>query len=436
LGRAALSADLLGSLERRAPLRPGGPGAADRAAAVAALLDACRADPERFEGIAGAVAGHLPGAIAAEPVVAEAVARLLGDAAAMSQWGGTVLVPLAGALPAFLAADPALARRTALAIWTFNEPRDEPVSLLGLPLLPMHESRRQQARRGAHALAQVYPRLCNADLVSAAQVFADIADTSLHTPAQGSDPSRDWPLTAGEAHGWLQYGQRLDVLGGHAAAPDMAQALRDALASRGANGTEPGPVVALLAADLHNVDAWAALLEPGDNPVGLARAVMPALASGSLLAHPDTHENAGRLLAALARTSSPDLAGVLEQAVEAAGQRATANGLPDTILDELLGCLNPSAVATASRAGRSLVETLIHIAGVLERQALLAIAATDPHAAGTVMPYLRRLLAEQRDLVLFNEEGIAALQHLLQAFAGAGNPDALALAYTFADVFR
>jgi hypothetical protein len=91
------------------------------------------------------------------------------------------------------------------------------------------------------------------------------------------------------------------------------------------------------------------------------------------------------------------------------------------------------------------VETLIHIAGVLQRQALLAIAAaipargtyvTDPHAAGTLMPYLRRVLAEQRDLVLFNDEGIAALRHLLQAFAGAGNPDGLALAYTFADVFR
>jgi hypothetical protein len=349
---AALSADLLGSLERRAPLRPGGPGAADRAATVATLLDACRADPQRFEGIAGAATGHLPGAVAAEPVVAQAVARLLDDAAAMSQWGGTVLAPLADALPALLAADPALARRTALAIWTFNEPRDEPVSLLGLPLLPMRESRRQQARRGAYVLGQVYPRLCGADPVSAAQIFADIADTGLHAPAQGSDPSRDWPLTAGEANGWLQYGQRLDVLGGHAAVRDMAQALRDVLASRGADGTEPGQVVALLAANLQNVDAWAALLEPGDNPVGLARAVLPTLASGSLMAHPETHENACRLLAALASISSPDLASALEQAVEAAGQRAAANGLPGTILDELLGCLNPSAVTSTRLASR------------------------------------------------------------------------------------
>jgi hypothetical protein len=349
---AALSADLLGSLERRAPLGLGGPGAGDRAVAVATLLDACRADPQRFEGIAGAAAGQLPGAIAAEPVAAEAVARLLGDAAAMSQWGGTVLVPLAGALPALLAADPALARRAALAIWTFNEPRDEQVPLLNAPLMPMREGRRQQARRGAYALGQVYPRLCDADPVSAAQIFADIADTGLHAPSRGSDPSRDWPLTAGEAHGWLQYGQGMNALGGHAAARSMAQTLRDAVASRGADGTEPGPVVALLAANLHNVDAWATLLEPGDNPVGLATAVMPALASGSLLAHPDIHENAGRLLAALASSSSPDLAGVLEQAVEAAGQRAAANGLPDTILDELLGCLNPSAVTSAGLASR------------------------------------------------------------------------------------
>lgn len=349
---AALSADLLGSLERRAPLRPGGPGAADRAAAVATLLDACRADLQRFEGIAGAAAGHLPGAIAAEPIVAQAVARLLGDAAAMSQWGGTVLTPLAEALPAILAADPALARRTALAIWTFNEPRDERVSLLGSPLLAMHESRRQQAQRGVYVLGQVYPRLCEVDLVSAAQIFTDIADTRLQAPPRGSDPSRDWPLTAGEAHGWLQYGQQLNTLGAHAAARDMARALRDALASRGADGAEPGPVLALLTANLHHVDAWAAVLEPGDSRVGLACAVLPALASGSLLAHPDTHENAGRLLAALAGTSSPDLAGALERAVEAAGQRAAANGLPETILDELLGCLNPSAVTSTGLASR------------------------------------------------------------------------------------
>jgi hypothetical protein len=49
---------------------------------------------------------------------------------------------------------------------------------------------------------------------------------------------------------------------------------------------------------------------------------------------------------------------------------------------------------------------------------------------------LQRLLAEQRLLVLNDEEGAAAFRDLLSAFAAAGNEAALTLAYTFGDVFR
>ena len=42
----------------------------------------------------------------------------------------------------------------------------------------------------------------------------------------------------------------------------------------------------------------------------------------------------------------------------------------------------------------------------------------------------------QRSLVLDDEDGLAAFGHLLATFAAAGNEAALALAYTFADVFR
>jgi hypothetical protein len=216
----------------------------------------------------------------------------------------------------------------------------------------MHESRRQQAQRGAYTLGRVYAQLCDVDPVSAAQIFCEITDTHLRTPSAGSDPSKEWPLTAGDAHGWMQHGKPLDRLGAHSTAREMGRALRDTFAARGADGTEPGPILALLAANLHHVDAWAAVLEPGDNAVGLGRAVLPVLASGSLLAHPDTHENSGRLIAALAGTSDPDLARALEHAVEAAGQRAAANGLPDTVLDELLGCLDASAVTSTELAPR------------------------------------------------------------------------------------
>lgn len=52
------------------------------------------------------------------------------------------------------------------------------------------------------------------------------------------------------------------------------------------------------------------------------------------------------------------------------------------------------------------------------------------------MPYLRRLLAERRRLVLCGDESVTAFRTLLAAFAGAGNEAALELAFTFADIFR
>jgi hypothetical protein len=53
-----------------------------------------------------------------------------------------------------------------------------------------------------------------------------------------------------------------------------------------------------------------------------------------------------------------------------------------------------------------------------------------------VLPYLQRLLTEQRQLVLHDETGTSSFRHLLEVFASAGNEQALALAFTFADVFR
>src|SRR6266566_919939 len=91
------------------------------------------------------------------------------------------------------------------------------------------------------------------------------------------------------------------------------------------------------------------------------------------------------------------------------------------------------------------VETLVHLSPTDPREALLANAGAIPDrgpylaesiAAAVVVPYLTRLLAEHRDLVLGDRECTNAFRHLLQGFAGAGHPDALALAYTFSDVFR
>lgn len=93
----------------------------------------------------------------------------------------------------------------------------------------------------------------------------------------------------------------------------------------------------------------------------------------------------------------------------------------------------------------AVVQTLVHLAPLSEKRMLLAVAAavpernryaTDPIAGRVVLPYLQRLLAEQRALVLRDPDGLSAFRHLLQTFAAAGNEQALALAYSFADVFR
>jgi hypothetical protein len=91
------------------------------------------------------------------------------------------------------------------------------------------------------------------------------------------------------------------------------------------------------------------------------------------------------------------------------------------------------------------VQTMIFLAPLDEARALQGIAAAVPAdgpyagdllAGDAVIAYLERLLAEQRPLILFDENGVAAFRHLLATFAAAGNQAALALAYTFADVFR
>jgi hypothetical protein len=91
------------------------------------------------------------------------------------------------------------------------------------------------------------------------------------------------------------------------------------------------------------------------------------------------------------------------------------------------------------------VQTLTFLAPLDEARALQSVADTVPAhslyagdslAGGEVVPYLERLLAEHRQLVLHDGSGVAAFRRLLATFASAGNTEALTLAYTFADVYR
>jgi hypothetical protein len=344
--------DLLNALQLRCPLTSDQPGAADRARAVVNVLDACHADAAQFERLAITVANHLKGAIAADATQADAVTRLLNDANALSQWGGRILASLVITIPELARTDTALARRTADAAWTFQETRDESVDLGG-PLLPITFKRSQEAEHAKWQLGDIFPELCRDHLPTAAAIFADIVDAGLSSGGHTRDAAL-WPLTVGDARGWLASdGPDLETLGGEAIFA-MARAVRDALAGAGAHGAEPGPVMTLLVNNMHNASAWAALLTPAANTDGLAVAVLPLLTTGSLLAHPETHEAAGSLLRALAAHADDKLHALLEAAVRAAGERATGAGRrrPGRVVDELLGCLDPARVTGDAERNR------------------------------------------------------------------------------------
>ena len=345
----ASTIDVITALELRRPALSGTADASARAQAVTDLLDACRRDPVQFEQIVVAAAHRLPGAIGVDASHAAAVARLLDDPAAVSQWGGRILAELVGALPQLATADPTLARRVALAVWTFDETRDEKVDFSASRLLPMTTTRSQEAQHTRWRLGDVFPDLCRVDLVTATGVFADAADTDIFSRP---DDQELWPLMTGEVRGWLSHGAYLETMDRADTVTAMATAVRDALAEAGANRREPNEALDRLVEALHSSRGWAALLTPASDPEGLAAAILPALDSGSLLAHPDTHEPAGGLLRVLASHADRQQHARLEGAVRAAGVRAAAAGRRESVVDQLLGCLDAARIADAGTASR------------------------------------------------------------------------------------
>ena len=411
--------DLLNALQFRRPLTGGQPGAADRARAIANVLDTCRTDAIQFERLAVAVSGHLKGAIAADAAQAGAVQRLLNDANALPQWGGSVICQLVTTIPEVASTDTVLARRIAEEAWTFQETRDEEVGLGG-PLVPMTIKRGQEADHARWQLGAIFPELCREHLPTAAAIFSDAVDARLSTGWHARDAAL-WPLTMGDARGWLTSDNPgLETFGGDDAAPTMAQALRDALADAGTRRSEPGPVMAILVNEMHNASAWAALLTPGVDEDGLAAAFLPVFTTGSLLAHTDTHEPAGTLLQVLASGADDELERRLESAVRAAGERATAAGWrrPERIVDELLGCLDPARVT-----------------GIAEKTRLASLAQSEGPPPLTPRPQVQSWFAGRETLLdRLAEDGInvgtrlaAAIDALDEAVAlvgSGGSPDA------------
>ncbi|OMQ28569.1 hypothetical protein BK799_29590 [Rhodococcus sp. D-1] len=335
---AALSADLLQGLQIRNPIIPGKPGTDDRAQAIAALLDGCRTDPERMEQLAGAAARQLKYVVGISESARNAVHRLLTDENALSQWGGTVLTGLAEAIVLVAGHNPSLARHIATTILTYDEDRQGQVSLIRSALLPLNEARRQQAEHSIYVLGKRFGELCTSNLLVATEIFCDLAEDTHATPT-----IEKWPVSVANSEGWLQ--ERSDQLRNtHDVGQTAARALSTALAN--ADTSDAEAVIAVVVKRLHNTEAWAALLTSDDNAVNLGRVLLPALQSGALLAHPDTHHAAATLLGAVAM-SEPTLTSQLEQAVLNAYALADLNHVHSRVKDALIGCLDAGAITSA-----------------------------------------------------------------------------------------
>lgn len=338
---AALATDLVRALQLRAPVtaeNPTAAGTVERAATMAALLDAGRSDPARMENLAGALARQLEHVIGISAEVRGAVQRLLDDDAALAQWGGTVLTWFPDAVVPALAQDPHLARSLAAASMTFEETRDEDVAFGGSAIMPLRESRKQQAQHAAYRLGEVYPQICADNIITAAEIICDVLGG-----ADSANDTEKWPMVANGTTGWLEHGY------GFGLSPysrddkqKMVSALAKALTEQQEDAAQT--VVSLLVSKVHDGWVWAALMQKPEHPAKLCRALLPAFESGTLLAHPDTFSQAATLLKAVAQEGT-----VPHQQLEAAVSKAInlvdQNGRSEHVKDVLVGCLDGDTIS-------------------------------------------------------------------------------------------
>jgi hypothetical protein len=352
----ALATDLILALQSRVPIGSvdGDIGEGERAQTIAVLLDACRSDPSAREPLVGALIRQVEYVVARSEEVRDAVRRVLDDFDALAQWGGTVTTWFPEIAVKALRADPDLAHRLAVTSMTFEETREEDVSLGGSSVLPLRESRKQQAKHAAYRLGEVFPELASTDVGIATAIICSIIEhiepTGLERAAQHRENASKWPMATSNLSGWIEpdYGFGLSTYW-HDDEQKMLKAVADALVD--ASEAMIARSLDLFVANLHRGWAWAALMNHPLNPAHLFRVLQPVFSTGTLLAHPRTYTQAARLLKAATDEGMVPHKD-LESAVSKAIELLETYDRGDHIKDVLVGCLDRTAVTSVSLASR------------------------------------------------------------------------------------
>lgn len=346
---AWLATELIRALQNRVPIKSPNQGTAreERGQATALLLEACLANPEAREPLAGALIRQLGDLVSDSSEVRRAVRRVLDDPDALAQWGGTVTMWFPDIALEVLPTDPDLALRLAITSATFVESRTEDVRIGGSEVLPIRESRKQQSEHASYQLLNAYPEMAAIDLTTGTAIICAIVENfelmSGETNAEHSGAELEWPLATPRSTGWI--GRSLGLSGSADSDDDqqeMLKILAEALVQ--ASDEKAASALDLLVDRMHVGWAWAALMKDSSAPARLLGVLLPAFRNGTLLAHPDTSVWAAILL----KAASAD-GGVSHHELESAVTRAiellddTDRGEHDK--DILIGCLNSTAIA-------------------------------------------------------------------------------------------
>jgi hypothetical protein len=352
---AALAIDMTRGLQDRVPIGSvQSDGFHERALTVANLLDSLRADPPGRERLAGALIHQVQYVVAKSAEVRDAITRLLDDREALAQWGGTVTAWFPDIAAKTIETDPDLARRLSVISVTFVETRDEDVTMGGSSVLPLRESRRQQANHAVYQLGQAYPALAASDVNVAAEIACDVIDhiepTQLELSARQRDDSPDWPMTSSNATGWIEHSYSIGLSNyWHDDEQTYLKAVADGLLT--ARDDAASRTVDVLVARLHVGWAWAALMNGTSDRAALFRVLQPAFSSGTLLAHPSSHPQAATLLkAAVQQRTVPheELETVVSNAIALLDRRDRG----DHTKDVLVGCLDADLIADEQLSSR------------------------------------------------------------------------------------
>jgi energy-coupling factor transporter ATP-binding protein EcfA2 len=363
---------LVWQLEDLVPLRPGDPGTAERATAIAALMQMALADPAAREQLADRAARFLVGAVAVDPGRHGPVLQRTLAPEILAEWGLTAVQHYLDNIATLASVIPPLATMVIAAAQGFQETRDEATFLYRSAILPLTSTRKQDVQHARSEVARRFPEL----LVSAADVAVRaLTDLTEASPAQpeASKPHR-YPVVFGTVEGHLRpYSRPLELLGGYRSAPLMVDELAAHLRQLAEQDRPAGPderpgerldqdpfdrLLRLLVDDVHHAEVWARLLQAGGNfPHSLGRRLLPLLDTSALLAHPSTRYAAGALIRALGPFLTDREHATLEGrifAVEAFFDKHDPEQVERAghARDQLLGCLAPDRLQTEQARAR------------------------------------------------------------------------------------